>query len=391
MSGTNGKVVLVDNSTPLTCNGGSIACSADQLSHITDVVGYGNANFFETAAAPAASSTLALFRKDGGRQDGDNNASDFATGAPAPRNRNSPLLPPASSLSAAILPNNATVPVGTPVTFGVSATNGGSPATVTAVTWSSSNQAVVDALTVGGDPGLTATATPLAKGTTTITAAVTTSIGPVTASVTLTVVGSVATVTVSPATFSVTVGATKTFAATALDSDGQPASTNITWSSLDPNIATIDAASGLATAKAAGTVTIRATSSNGKTGDASLTVTSADNGPIVPTTTFVSEFHYDNIGTDANEAIEIESPAGTSFTGWSLVLYDGATGNPYTNGSTWSLTALHADDLRQPAGHRREFPRERSAERFAGRCDANCAGWLGDPGRSGSRSRIRIL
>jgi len=46
MSGTNGKVVLVNSSTGLACNGGSAVCSPAQLAQIVDMVGYGTANFF---------------------------------------------------------------------------------------------------------------------------------------------------------------------------------------------------------------------------------------------------------------------------------------------------------------------------------------------------------
>jgi hypothetical protein len=46
-------------------------------------------------------------------------------------------------------------------------------------------------------------------------------------------------------------------------------------------------------------------------------------------TVFVNEFHYDNAGTDAGEAIEIAGPAGTNLAGWQLVLYNGAGGAPY--------------------------------------------------------------
>ena len=56
-----------------------------------------------------------------------------------------------------------------------------------------------------------------------------------------------------------------------------------------------------------------------------VTVTPA--GTIVPSTTFVSEIHYDNTGTDAGEAIEIEGDAGSSLDGWSLVLYNGSPGS----------------------------------------------------------------
>jgi DNA/RNA endonuclease G (NUC1) len=54
----------------------------------------------------------------------------------------------------------------------------------------------------------------------------------------------------------------------------------------------------------------------------------------------VSEFHYDNSGTDFDEKIEISGPAGTSLSGWSLVLYNGAVNSraPYNTTSLSSLT-----------------------------------------------------
>ena len=39
----------------------------------------------------------------------------------------------------------------------------------------------------------------------------------------------------------------------------------------------------------------------------------------------IAEFHYDNASTDTGEAIEISGPAGTSLTGWSIVLYNGSS------------------------------------------------------------------
>ncbi len=38
---------------------------------------------------------------------------------------------------------------------------------------------------------------------------------------------------------------------------------------------------------------------------------------------FINEIHYDNDGTDADEAVEIAGPAGTDLTGWTIVLYNG--------------------------------------------------------------------
>lgn len=50
--------------------------------------------------------------------------------------------------------------------------------------------------------------------------------------------------------------------------------------------------------------------------------------PTLPDPRF-SEIHYDNDGTDAGEAIEIEGPAGTSLAGWQVLLYNGGTGAVY--------------------------------------------------------------
>ena len=45
---------------------------------------------------------------------------------------------------------------------------------------------------------------------------------------------------------------------------------------------------------------------------------------------FINEIHYDNTSTDIGEAIEIAGPTGTDLSGWSLVLYNGSNGEPYT-------------------------------------------------------------
>ncbi|MEX2109027.1 MAG: DNA/RNA non-specific endonuclease [Gemmatimonadaceae bacterium] len=51
--------------------------------------------------------------------------------------------------------------------------------------------------------------------------------------------------------------------------------------------------------------------------------------PVVIPATRIVEIHYDNIGTDGNEKIEIGGPAGTDLSGWSVVLYNGSGGAPY--------------------------------------------------------------
>jgi len=75
-----GRVALVSDGVALGTN-----CSA---SSIVDLLGYGNAICFEGAgAAPAGASNLAIFRAAAGATDSNQNFADFATGAPAPRNR----------------------------------------------------------------------------------------------------------------------------------------------------------------------------------------------------------------------------------------------------------------------------------------------------------------
>ena len=91
MSATGGKVALVNTTTPLGCNGGSMPCSSAALATIVDLIGYDGANFFEGAPAATLSNMTAALRKNGGCTDTDNNSTDFEALAPAPRNTSSPL------------------------------------------------------------------------------------------------------------------------------------------------------------------------------------------------------------------------------------------------------------------------------------------------------------
>ena len=87
MAAGAGKVALVTGTLSLGCNGGSTPCDSAALARILDLVGYGNANFFEGgAAAPTLSNTTAALRGAGGCIDTDVNSADFASGAPTPRN-----------------------------------------------------------------------------------------------------------------------------------------------------------------------------------------------------------------------------------------------------------------------------------------------------------------
>jgi hypothetical protein len=84
MSATAGKVALVSDTTAL-------AGATPAATTIVDLVGFGTANFFEGAVAPAPSNTAAILRALGGCTDTDANNADFAAGAPAPRTTASPL------------------------------------------------------------------------------------------------------------------------------------------------------------------------------------------------------------------------------------------------------------------------------------------------------------
>lgn len=73
-----GKVAVVTTATPLT---------AATDPSVRDLVGYGTANEFEgSGAAPALTSTTAAVRSGGGCTDTGDNAADFTTAAPVPRN-----------------------------------------------------------------------------------------------------------------------------------------------------------------------------------------------------------------------------------------------------------------------------------------------------------------
>jgi len=95
MAAGAGKVALVNTITPLGCNGSSgQPCSPSALASIIDLVGYGNANFYEgSGAAPTLSNTTGALRLANGCTETDNNATDFVVAAPAPRNTASPLNP----------------------------------------------------------------------------------------------------------------------------------------------------------------------------------------------------------------------------------------------------------------------------------------------------------
>jgi DNA/RNA endonuclease G (NUC1) len=86
MSGTNGKVALVNSFDGLVGN-----CPTGDP-HVMDFVGYGSADCREgTATASSPSNTTSIFRQGNGSIDTDNNGNDFVTGVAAPR-RTAPIV-----------------------------------------------------------------------------------------------------------------------------------------------------------------------------------------------------------------------------------------------------------------------------------------------------------
>jgi hypothetical protein len=95
LAASGGKVALVHDATALSCGAAAGSCSANAL--VEDVVGYGTASDYEGSAAAALTNTTALVRAAGGCTDTGANASDFASGAPAPRNSSQPAAPCSAS------------------------------------------------------------------------------------------------------------------------------------------------------------------------------------------------------------------------------------------------------------------------------------------------------
>jgi uncharacterized protein YjdB len=151
---------------------------------------------------------------------------------------------------------------------------GGNPLSGRAVAWTSSDESVAIVTSAGR-------VVSQAVGSATITA---TSEGKLGAATIVVIPVPVATVAVSPATQSVDVGSsTPAFTAVTKDGSGNVLTGRaVVWTSSDPNIATIDSTSGIASGVAPGTVTITATS-EGKTGTATLTVNPVAVGSITVT------------------------------------------------------------------------------------------------------------
>ena len=168
MSGSNGKVALMNSTTALT------GSSPVGVPGLQDFVGYGTANAYEgSGPAPAGSSTLAVFRAGGGATDTGDNAADFSAGAPNPRNSNS------GSVVAPVItsPTTANGTVGQAFTYQITASN--TPTSFNAT-------GLLAGLSVNTSTGLIS-GTPTAAGTSTVSISAANSAGTDTETLTLTV------------------------------------------------------------------------------------------------------------------------------------------------------------------------------------------------------------
>lgn len=181
MSGTAGKVALVNSATALT--------GTSPTAGVVDFVGYGNttgsqANYYEgTGAAPTLSNTTSDSRGNQGSTDTDNNATDFTAGTVAPRNSSTTPYIPAVAATQVVVEtaadgSGATVPsqsiyVGNSITaYSIARSSSNQFSSNVAATWSlgSITGGVVSGDLVPSGDGKSAVFTPHAAGSAVITA-----------------------------------------------------------------------------------------------------------------------------------------------------------------------------------------------------------------------------
>jgi DNA/RNA endonuclease G (NUC1) len=137
----------------------------------------------------------------------------------------------------------------------------------------------------------------------------------------------VATVEITPTNAELAPGATLSLSATARDAaNGVIAGAALTWSSGNAAVASVSV-NGTVTAVAEGTTSITATAASGASASAIITVVTPP--PPSGGAVRLTELHYDNVGSDVDERVEVEGPAGTNLSGWSLVFYNGNGGSSY--------------------------------------------------------------
>ena len=188
------------------------------------------------------------------------------------------VAPPATAAtlrSVEVTPTNPGAAAGTTVQFTATGvyTDNSTQNLTSQVTWASSNSAIAAVSNTAGSNGLVTTA---AVGSTTVSA----TSGSVTGTTTLTVTAAtLVAIEVTPPAASVANGLSRQFVATGVFSDNstQDVTSQVTWASSNPAVATVSEAAGsmgLATGVGVGATTITA-SMGGVTGSTTMTVTPA--------------------------------------------------------------------------------------------------------------------
>ena len=165
MSATAGKVALVNSTTALTGN-----CPTGAT--IIDFAGFGSTTCFEgSGPTPAPSNTTAALRALSGCTDTDNNATDFSTGTPNPRNTASATVQCASAPVVPTCPSSVSTTFGTATSAGVSATDADgivTSASISTITPSDPGTISLTGFTAASGVGGTASATLQVSNTTPI-------------------------------------------------------------------------------------------------------------------------------------------------------------------------------------------------------------------------------
>ena len=353
MSATAGKVALVTNTTALTC-GATNNCSS--VASVKDFVGFGStATAFEgTGPTATLSNTVAALRAGNGCTDSDNNATDFATGAPNPRNSASA----ANSCTATNTPPTITAPANPIATvnqdaapFNVSL-NGSDDGGV--YNWSATPGTGVSSVVVSNGQG-TATVTYTVTlqsgftGTATFTAALSDNVN--TPATTRAVNIAVNPVVVSNNQPTITAPANPI---TTVAQDSAPFNVALTgsddggiynWSATaGTGVSSVSVSGGQGSASASFLVTLQAGFSGTATFNAALSdnvnapVTQAVNINVTPAPAshvVISQIYGGGGNSNAtytNDYVELFNPTGQTvdITGWSLQ-YSSATGTAWTN------------------------------------------------------------
>lgn len=333
MSGTAGKVALVNSTTSLASN-----CTS---ATIVDLVGFGSASCFEgLAPSSAPTNTTSVRRINGGCTDTNNNGDDFLVVSPTPRNTATPLAPCGAGgvnvLGISLL-TGSTYTVGDSASVNVAVTSippVGSPATihVTSTAFAAFDAVIANpagsATVVVTMTGVGSAQTALATGTVNCggsqtSAPFTVNSGPV--------APSISTVTLSGGSVYV-VGDSPTVTVTLSGPPlvGTPAQVQVSSSAFASPVTVTIAnpdTSGTAVATMATPVTNGVASAQpvaGCTGSASSSQFQVATNVAV----LINEVDSDQVGTDAAEFIELYSVVpNTPLDGMTLVFFNGGAVN----------------------------------------------------------------